>query len=104
MLIGLYSVVSRGNFAALWNNQASPGPGADDYALRRYRRNIMERRPGGSGNKLLVSRGFRDLVLHVSERQCALPDIRQFLDEAGLAFHGFRLPPEIQEGFFRSSP
>jgi len=110
MLVGLYSAVSRRNFDALRSDPDWPGADADDTALRAYRRAIMQRAPGEPGTELLISRdfyaksGFRDLALHVSEQHCSLPDIRQFLDDNGLTFHGFRLPPNTVADFARAFP
>lgn len=99
MRIGLYSAVSRRNIAALDNDPDWPGPGADDDALRAFRRALMERRPDGPGFELTRSvdffakSGFRDLALHVHEQRCTIPEIGDFLRAKGLEFRGFTLPP-----------
>ena len=55
----------------------------------------MDRPDGQLGSELKVSSdffatsGFRDLVLNVSERCHAIPEIAAFLKEEGLAFRGF---------------
>jgi hypothetical protein len=56
----------------------------------------MDRSHGQLGSELKSSpdfyttSGFRDLALHVSERCLSIPEIANFLDEAGLAFRGFQ--------------
>ncbi len=110
MLTGLYSAVSRANFAALWDDADWPGADADDDALRHFRRILMQREAGRPGTELLVSKdffaksGFRDLALHVSEQHCSLPDIKAFLDANGLVFGGFHLPAHLSDGFRQAYP
>lgn len=110
MLIGLYSAVSRRIIEALSDDPDWPGPGADDDTLRVYRRALLERAPGDNGFALTESpdfftkSGFRDLALHVHERQCTIPEIRDFLAAEGLDFHGFKLPDETLRAYADAFP
>jgi SAM-dependent methyltransferase/tetratricopeptide (TPR) repeat protein len=96
MRISLYSAIARRNLAALRGDPAYPGAGCDDTKLRAFRRVLMDRSHGQLGSELKSSpdfyttSGFRDLALHVSERCLSIPEIANFLDEAGLAFRGFQ--------------
>jgi SAM-dependent methyltransferase len=110
MLIGLYSAVSRRVIRALAEDPDWPGPDADDAGLRGYRRTLMGRAPGDDGFALTKSpdfftkSGFRDLALHVSERHCAIPEIRDFMAAQGLDFHGFSLPDETLRAYADAFP
>ena len=110
MLIGLYSAVSRLGLSALRADPSWPGIDADDDALRAFRRSIMRRPQGAPGTDLLLSRdffvksGFRDLALHVSEQQCTLPEIKTFLNDNQLVFHGFHLPLDILQQYSERFP
>jgi len=110
MLIGLYSGTSRGGIMALRDDPACPGPGADDDALRAFRAALMRRQLGEPGAELTISQdfyiksSFRDLALHVSERHCHIPEIKEFLADHGLRFHGFQLPESILDSFAAAFP
>ncbi len=96
MRIALYSAIARRNFTALRNDPAYPGAGCDDAQLRAFRQTLMGRADDRLVNDLKSSpdfysaSGFRDLLLHVSERSLSIPEIMTFLAEAGLVFRGFQ--------------
>ena len=110
MLIGLYSAVSRRVIRGLSEDPDWPGSAADDDGLRAYRRTLMGRGSGDDGFALTESpdfftkSGFRDLALHVSERHCAIPEIRDFMAAQGLDFHGFSLPDETLRAYADAFP
>ena len=110
MLVGLYSAVSRRVIQSLSEDPEWPGPDAGDDTLRAYRRTLMDRAPGDDGFALTESpdfytkSGFRDLALHVSERHCTIPEIRDFMAEQGLDFHGFSLPDETLRAYAEAFP
>lgn len=110
MLIGLYSAISRQVIRALSEDPDWPGPDADDDGLRAYRRKLMDHASGEDGFALTKSvdfftkSGFRDLALHVSERPCAIPEIRDFMSAHGLEFHGFSLPDETLRAYADAFP
>ncbi len=105
MHIGLYSAVSRGVIENLAKDPDWPGPNADDVALRTFRHVLMCRGSGELGFELTNSvdfytkSGFRDLALHVSEKRCTIPEIRDFMAANDLEFRGFLLPPEIIDAY-----
>jgi SAM-dependent methyltransferase len=110
MLIGLYSAVSRQVIRALSDDPDWPGPDADDDGLRACRRKLMD---GASGEDrfaltksvdFFTKSGFRDLALHVSERLCSIPEIRDFMAAHGLKFHGFSLPDETFRAYADAFP
>ena len=100
MKIGLYSAIARKAIKSLAETPDWPGSAADDNALRVYRDKLLRLYPEEPAAELVPSidfhtkSGFRDLVLHVKEHQCTLPDIRDFMATNGLDFHGFILPDE----------
>lgn len=110
MLIGLYSAVSRQVIRRLSEQPEWPGPDADDDALRAYRRTVMDRAASDEGFALTQSpdfftkSGFRDLALHVSEQQCTIPEIREFMAAQRLDFHGFSLPDETLKTYADAYP
>lgn len=105
MLVGLYSALSRGVIRALSDEPDWPGPDAGDDALRAYRRKLILRAGDEDEAGLTHSpdfwtrSGFRDLVLHVSERQHTIPEIRDFMAAEGLCFHGFSLPDDSARAY-----
>lgn len=110
MLVGLYSAVSREVIRTLSDDPDWPGPDADDDALRAYRRTLLTRPSGEDEVPLTQSpdfwtrSGFRDLVLHASEQQCTIPEIRDFLAAEGLDFHGFILPDDPLRAYAAAFP
>ncbi len=105
MLVALYSAVSRKNIAALRNSPDYPGAGCNDDALRRYRAGLMANNdPLVQSEDFYTLSDFRDLVLHEHERQLTIPEISEFLNEAGLDFCGFVLPPEQTQAYASAFP
>lgn len=105
MMIGLYSAHARRNLTALRSDPAYPGPGCADAQLRAFRQLLMARPDGEPGSELkstpdfYTGSGFRDLVLHVSERCLSIREIESFLEDNGLAFRGFQ--PSLLFDFLR---
>jgi len=105
MLTGLYSAVSRQGIGELRRDPAYPGPACDDATARSFRAALLER-----GGDLLSSydfyslSNFRDLVLHEHERPIFLSEIEAFLEQNGLIFRGFSLPPLMTAAFLTASP
>jgi len=100
MRVGLYSAIARAKLTALRADPVYPGAGCSDERLRKFRRALLDRKEGELGSELKASAdfyamsGFRDLTLNVSERCHALPEISEFLADAGLRFRGF-FPPYL---------
>lgn len=110
MQIALYSAVSREELSELRHEAEYPGAGCDADAARRYRALLRDRSVDETGGELTISAdfwslsGFRDLVLHVSEQQFILPDIKTALDDLGLTFRGFTLHPQTISEFSDAYP
>ncbi len=105
MLAGLYSAVSRQGIGELRREPGYPGPGCDDAAARAFRASLMER--GGeltSSYDFYTLSNFRDLVLHEHERPIFLSEVEPFLEQNGLVFRGFSLPPLITAAFLTAFP
>lgn len=100
MQIGLYSAISRQVIRSLTKAVDWPGSSADEDELRSFRGRLLRGASNEPGAELTNSvdfhtkSGFRDLILHVNEHQCTLPEIRDFMQENELNFHGFVLPAE----------
>src|SRR5215831_8770699 len=100
MRVGLYSAIARAKLTALRADPVYPGAGCSDQRLRKFRRALLDRKDGELGSELKASAdfyamsGFRDLTLNVSERCHTLPEISDFLADAGLRFRGF-FPPHL---------
>jgi hypothetical protein len=96
MRVGLYSAITRSNLTALRNDPAYPGAGCSDAQLRAYRHLLLTRPTSEPGSELKVSpdfyttSGFRDLVLHVSEKCLTIAEIAAHLEELKLVFRGFQ--------------
>lgn len=105
MLAGLYSAVSRQSIGELRRQRGYPGPGCDDAAARSFRAGLLE-----EGSDLAASHdfytlsNFRDLVLHEHERPIFLSEVEPFLEQNGLVFRGFSLPPLMTGAFFTAFP
>ena len=110
MLIGLYSALSRQVIQSLSEDPDWPGPEADDDALRAYRRTLTDRAAGSDQTILTDSpdfftkSGFRDLALHVSERQFTIPEIGDILRAEGLEFRGFSLSDDSKRSYAEMFP
>jgi len=98
MRISLYSAIARSNLTALRNDPAYPGADCSDVQLRAFRRLLLTRPATQLGSELkgspdfYTASGFRDLVLHVSEKCLTLAEIAGHLDELKLVFRGFQPP------------
>jgi SAM-dependent methyltransferase len=96
MRISLYSAIARTNLTALRSDPSYPGAGCSDAQLRAFRHGLLTRGDDQLGSKLkgssdfYTASGFRDLVLHVSERCLSIPEIARFLEEVQLVFRGFQ--------------
>ncbi len=95
LLVGLYSRIARRYSAELRNAPDRPGPNCSDKELRDYRQALLKR-PGGKlrdeyfGIRDLYSTSsFRDLILHVSEKNHSLLEIAAFMRVNGVSFRGF---------------
>jgi len=105
MKIGLYSELARRDIAALRKDIMTRNLGDDEQTLRDFRQQIINQGDDGKNGFLRQSAdfyslsNFRDLLFHVSEQHMTIPGIERFLADNGLAFHGFQLPSDIEEGY-----
>jgi SAM-dependent methyltransferase len=105
MHIGLYGEVPRRAVVAARAAIAKGGYAATEEGMRAFRRD---------SGKLLAPEHlatlkkaldyyylpmYRDLLFHVHENRFTIPQIRAALDELGLSFKGFKLPPEVFAAF-----
>ena len=110
MQIALYSRIARQDIAALRNAPDYPGPNCTADEARTYRlklRQIPDEAEGGNikhSPDFYSLSTFRDLVLHQSEKNFALPEIDQFLNQEGLQFAGFVIDSVWLEEFFDEYP
>ncbi|MEO0620332.1 MAG: methyltransferase domain-containing protein, partial [Pseudomonadota bacterium] len=108
--IALYSAVSREDLSELRLEPDYPGDDCSDDAARTYRAALRDRVADHPGGELTVSHdfwtlsGFRDLVLHVSEQQFRLPQVRDALEARRLVFRGFNLHQQIIDEFMAANP
>lgn len=109
MLIALYSEIARSRWTALKSDTEFPGEYCDDAALRRFRQTLFTRCDADLGPEfkglrdLYTTSGFRDLILHVSERRFTLNEIENFLKDEKLRFRGFFKEQDFAE-FKRQFP
>lgn len=104
--IALYSRLARQDVTRLREILGSDLPRTAE-AIREARARIVARHWDDLALPFQVSvdfystSGCRDLFFHEREHQFTIPELRQTLDAAGLAFLGFALPPAIREAFRR---
>ena len=98
MHIGLYSALARADIRAARAFIAERGYGDTSADIRRCRQDLVAQ-PGSSPLKTVTAFGdffttseFRDLLFHVQEHQLTIPQIKEFLEDNGLAFLGFTGP------------
>jgi len=114
MYIGLYSEPARRTVSDCREEIARRGLGSTADAIRGYRRELIARegadRIWRRWQYFPFCRDFfslsncRDLLFHVNERQFTIPRIESCLDELGLDFHGFVLPPPPGDCLWPSFP
>ena len=110
MLVGLYSALSRRIIQSLSEEPDWPGSGVDEDEIRTYRRTLVRRHT--EGDEILLTQspdfftksGFRDLALHVSERQFTIPEIHDILIAEGLEFHGFTVTDVTRRSYAERFP
>ena len=107
--IGLYSAIARRHLTALRDDPAYPGPGCDDAALGTFRHVLLEQQTelARDARKFVdfwETGAFRDMLLHVRERNLGLREIARFLAEERLTFRGFQLGKESQTMFWQRYP
>jgi 2-polyprenyl-3-methyl-5-hydroxy-6-metoxy-1,4-benzoquinol methylase len=97
MRIGLYSELARADVVGARSLIADHGfkPTPDD--IRRARQALLTSQwssVAALGDFFSMSE-CRDLLFHVQEHRVTLPQIKAFIEQEGLRFIGFDLPPEL---------
>ncbi len=110
MRLALYSEAARTAVVAARSLIAAAGLGADAEGMRRARDLIAALPPAHPARAVMAYSDFyalsecRDLLFHVSEQRCTLPQIEAWLERAGLAFLGFELAPAWRRAFAAGHP
>jgi tetratricopeptide (TPR) repeat protein/SAM-dependent methyltransferase len=108
--LGLYSERARRAIVAVREFIAREGYGTGAADIRRCRQALIAldgsdlRRTVVSWGDFASTSGCRDLLFHVQEHRCTLPEIAGWLDRAGLAFLGFDIGPETRGAFRQAHP
>lgn len=96
MMVGLYSEMARRDVVAARTLIAERGYQASLDDIRQCRREILAlpddaslKSVAGTGSDFWSTSECRDLLFHVKEHRFTLSQIREILDELGLAFLGF---------------
>lgn len=98
MHIGLYSATARRDINTARDLLARQGRDYSVSEVRRLRAEVRSRLPGDNLHNLTGFSDFfsmsecRDLLFHVQEHQFSIPQIADFLREAGFTFIGFETP------------
>jgi SAM-dependent methyltransferase len=110
MFIALYSEVARSGVVAVRNLLAERGLRPTRDGIQAARRLILDLPPDHpivSGQRFspasywdfYSASGFRDLAMHVQEHRFTIPRIAESLDQLGLRFLGFQVPPSVRQQF-----
>ncbi|MFP6757823.1 MAG: class I SAM-dependent methyltransferase [Alphaproteobacteria bacterium] len=98
MLIGLYSAAARRHISALRARMSDAAPAIAPDTIRAFRTGLLTTAGDDDAELILATPEFyalsscRDLLFHAHEQPVAIPQIAEWLDTLGLAFHGFALP------------
>jgi hypothetical protein len=110
MTIGLYSELARQDIVAARRFIAERGYGQTAADIRRCRQDIMAVTQDGPLKAITQLGDFytvsdcRDLLFHVQELRLKLPQIKAFLQVAGLRFLGFELESSALYAYVRQFP
>jgi len=109
--LALYSRIARAPLMQVRESIHASGLGARPDDIRVFRQRVFRDGAQGAFAELMGSTDFfstsmcRDLLFHVHETQVTLPELRDWLDAAGLEFIGFELPiAEVERGFRSEYP
>jgi tetratricopeptide (TPR) repeat protein/SAM-dependent methyltransferase len=110
MRLALYSEAARSAVVAARALIAEQGLGADTDGMRRARALIAALPAAHPARAVMDYSDFyalsecRDLLFHVSEQRCSLPQLAGWLDRAGLTFLGFELAPAWRRAYAVEHP
>ncbi len=100
MHVGLYSERARRDIVAARQFIAEHGFAATPSGIRQAREALAASplRAVTSSGDFYGTSDCRDLLFHGQEQRMTIPQIKDFLNRAGLAFLGFDLPPPVAAG------
>jgi 2-polyprenyl-3-methyl-5-hydroxy-6-metoxy-1,4-benzoquinol methylase/Flp pilus assembly protein TadD len=110
MVIALYSEAARVEITAAREFVAKRGYGGSADDIRRARQEILALDTSAPVRAVVHIHDFfgtstcRDLLFHVQEACFTIPQIKAFLDEHGLEFLGFMLPPPYTRDYLTLFP
>jgi SAM-dependent methyltransferase len=107
MRVGLYSETARREVVAARALIAERGDRPTAENIRALRQTVIRDRRWETLPKIAdfySMSGCHDLLFNVMEHRFTIPEIAAFLNEQGLAFHGFELEPAVIERFQRQYP
>ena len=101
MRLGLYSRRGRQDITAARAIIAERGYGSSANDIRRCREDLTRSRFAKIVERLdfFTTSSCRDLLFHVQEHQCTLPEIDEFIRKNQLEFLGFNLPGSVLQNF-----
>ena len=101
MRLGLYSRRGRQDITAARAFIAERGYGSSANDIRRCREELTRLRLVKVAERLdfFTTSSCRDLLFHVREHQCTLPEIDEFIRQNQLDFLGFHLPGSVLQNF-----
>lgn len=108
--LGLYSGRARRSVVAVREFIAEKGYGADAAGIRNCRRDLLAldegdpRRKVADWSDFASASGCRDLLFHVQEHRCTLPQIADWLDRYSLRFLGFDIASATGRAFRLAYP
>ena len=99
--LGLYSRRGRQDITAARAFIAERGYGSSANDIRRCREELTRLRLAKVAERLdfFTTSSCRDLLFHVREHQCTLPEIDEFIRQNQLDFFGFHLPGSVLQNF-----
>ena len=104
--LGLYSRRGRQDITAARAFIAERGYGSSANDIRRCREELTRLRLAKVAERLdfFTTSSCRDLLFHVREHQCTLPEIDKFIRQNQLDFLGFHLPGSVLQNFRERFP
>jgi len=109
MNIGLYSTSARAAVRAAWEDIKKGGYKSDPDGIRRFREDVFLNQGDGKYDFLIKIGDFytlsdtRDMLFHVQETTYTIPELKKMLNDLGLEFLGFNMPPPVVVRFFRQA-
>jgi hypothetical protein len=106
MRLGLYSRQGRQDITAARAFIAERGYGSSANDIRRCREEFTRLPLAKIAERLdfFSTNCCRDLLFHVQEYQCTLPEINEFIRQNQLEFLGFNLPGSVLQNFRERFP